>query len=196
MKNALNDYLSGRPVNLGGFTSAVTTVMGGGVPNVPPIQGDGTQVMPAMGGAAHIAQGVNHGSLNYRDTESAPKKSHTALDCRPHRGARRRCSRCFRPDAVQVAPVNAVPNVVNMAQEQAEEAIRSAGFEVGNVSTAKSDSVQEGHVISQDPGAGSHREEGTRVNLVISGGEDTFALPDVVDEKEETARRHARADGG
>ena len=76
-----------------------------------------------------------------------------------------------------------------MAQEQAEEAIRSAGFEVGNVSTAKSDSVQEGHVISQDPGAGSHREEGTRVNLVISGGEDTFALPDVVDEKEETARR-------
>ena len=100
MKNALNDYLSGRPVNLGGFTSAVTTVMGGGVPNVPPIR-DGTQVMPAMGGAAHIAQGVNHGSLNYRDTESAPKKSHTALDCRPHRGARRRCSRCFRPDAVQ-----------------------------------------------------------------------------------------------
>ena len=27
------------------------------------------------------------------------------------------------------------------------------------------------------------------MNLVISGGEDTFALPDVVDEKEETARR-------
>ena len=188
MKNALNDYLSGRPVNLGGFTSAVTTVMGGGVPNVPPIQGDGTQVMPAMGGAAHIAQGVNHGSLNYRDTESTPKKSHTALIV------------VLIVALVAVAAVafgltqcsgsgNAVPNVVNMAQEQAEEAIRSAGFEVGNVSTAKSDSVQEGHVISQDPGAGSHRAEGTRVNLVISGGEDTFALPDVVDEKEETARR-------
>ena len=187
MKNALNDYLSGRPVNLGGFTSANTTVMAGGVPNVPPIQGDGTAVMPAVG-SSHAAQGVNHGVTNYRESNTAPKKSRTGLIV-----------------ALIVAVVavigiavgltqcsgsgTAVPDVVNMEQEQAEETIRAAGFEVGNVSTAKSDSVEEGRVISQDPGAGSRREEGTRVNLVISGGEDTFEMPNVVNETEENARR-------
>ncbi len=50
MRYALNDYLAGRPVNVGGgFTSAETAVMGGVV--APMAAADGTAVMPAGMGA-------------------------------------------------------------------------------------------------------------------------------------------------
>ena len=167
MKNALNDYLSGRPVNLGGFTSASTVVMGG-VPNVPPIAGDGTQVMPAGMGNG-MQQGVNHGTTTYHGVEGEPKKKGrvglivalivAVVAVAAIAFGLTQCSGSGTP----------VPDVVNMEQTQAEETIRAAGFEVGTVSTAKSNSVEEGHVISQDPSGGSKREEGSKINLVRLG---------------------------
>ena len=187
MKNALNDYLSGRPVNLGGFTSASTVVMGG-VPNVPPIAGDGTQVMPAGMGNG-MQQGVNHGTTTYHGVEGEPKKKGrvglivalivAVVAVAAIAFGLTQCSGSGTP----------VPDVVNMEQTQAEETIRAAGFEVGTVSTAKSNSVEEGHVISQDPSGGSKREEGSKINLVVSGGEDTVTLPDVTGQTEDAARR-------
>jgi hypothetical protein len=64
-----------------------------------------------------------------------------------------------------------VPDVVGMAQADAESTITSAaGLAVGTISDAHSDTVPEGHVISQDPAAGTWVYSGSAVDLVISAG--------------------------
>lgn len=62
-----------------------------------------------------------------------------------------------------------VPNVVGQSQSQAESTLRASGLNVGT-STAYSDTVPKGYVISQDPGNGRTVDAGTTVNLVISNG--------------------------
>jgi beta-lactam-binding protein with PASTA domain len=70
-----------------------------------------------------------------------------------------------------------VPDVVGMSQAAAQSAITGAGLAVGNVTTAYSDTVAEGDVISQDPAAGSGVASGTPVDIVVSLG---ALVPDVV----------------
>jgi beta-lactam-binding protein with PASTA domain len=64
-----------------------------------------------------------------------------------------------------------VPDVVSMLQADAETAIESAGLVVGTISTAYSDTVAAGYVISQDPNAGILVAPGSSINIVISLGE-------------------------
>lgn len=57
---------------------------------------------------------------------------------------------------VAAAPVPvSVPNVVGQEQGAAQSAITAAALAVGTVATASSDKVAAGHVISQDPAAGT-----------------------------------------
>ncbi|MBQ3106778.1 MAG: Stk1 family PASTA domain-containing Ser/Thr kinase [Eggerthellaceae bacterium] len=87
MRLALNDYLAGRPVNLGGFGAAETAVIGsaaanagrGTVPNRPmgsastPVPAGNTQVMPGgMGGmsAGSGSRGSSPSSTSYRNNAS------------------------------------------------------------------------------------------------------------------------------
>jgi len=67
------------------------------------------------------------------------------------------------------APV-VVPNVVGESQAAAEAAISGAGLTVGTVTTAASDTVPAGNVISQDPAAGTSVAAGSAVDLVVSSG--------------------------
>ena len=64
----------------------------------------------------------------------------------------------------------AVPNVVGMAQADAQAAITAAALAVGAVTQQSSDTVPAGSVISQDPAAGASVAPGTAVNLVVSSG--------------------------
>ncbi len=63
-----------------------------------------------------------------------------------------------------------VPDVVGMAQADAESAITAVGLSVGMISAGHSDTVPEGHIISQDPAAGTSAAEGFEVELLISLG--------------------------
>jgi len=63
-----------------------------------------------------------------------------------------------------------VPEVLGLAQAEAEAAIIAADLAVGTITTENSDTVPEGHVISQDPAAGISVEEGSPVDLVVSLG--------------------------
>jgi len=63
-----------------------------------------------------------------------------------------------------------VPNVVGLSQGSAESAIISAGLLVGTETSAYSNAVPVGSVISQSPSAGTYAAEGSSVNLVISIG--------------------------
>ena len=102
MRLALNDYLAGRPVNLGeGFTSAETVVMGGVVPPVG--VADGTAVMPAMGGVspasptAALLQREQHQREEEQQEDHRHRHRHHRGSCRgrrhrvrPHVGQRER----------------------------------------------------------------------------------------------------------
>jgi beta-lactam-binding protein with PASTA domain len=79
-----------------------------------------------------------------------------------------------------VAPV-AVPNVVGLTQAAATTAIGAANLTLGEVTTASSETVDAGLVISQNPAAGgANVPPGTAVDLVVSTGPAPVAVPNVV----------------
>ncbi|MCK5565961.1 MAG: CotH kinase family protein, partial [Planctomycetes bacterium] len=61
-----------------------------------------------------------------------------------------------------------VPDVVGLTQAAAEAAITAATYTVGVVTTAYSDTVAAGNVISQNPVSGTAAAPGTAVDLVVS----------------------------
>jgi hypothetical protein len=61
-----------------------------------------------------------------------------------------------------------VPDVVGVAQADAETSITAAGLAVGTITTAHSPTVPVDHVISQNPAAGASVEEYSPVDLVVS----------------------------
>ncbi len=66
-------------------------------------------------------------------------------------------------------PLVAVPNVVGLTQAAATTAITNAGLKVGAVTTASSETVASGSVISQTPATGT-APQGSAVALVVSLG--------------------------
>ena len=71
----------------------------------------------------------------------------------------------------------AVPNVVGLTQDTATTAITEAKLKVGTVTQQSSSTLVAGNVISQDPASGSSIAPGSPVNLVISSGPQTVAVP-------------------
>jgi hypothetical protein len=63
-----------------------------------------------------------------------------------------------------------VPNVVGQPQADAEAAIIAENLVVGTIDTAYSETVTEGHVISQEPVGGTLLPRDSAVNLVVSLG--------------------------
>jgi hypothetical protein len=73
-----------------------------------------------------------------------------------------------------------VPNVVGMSQADAQSSIIVFNLTVGTITMVNSATVPMGHVISQDPIAGTSLAEGSAVNLVISLGPVMVNVPNVV----------------
>lgn len=63
-----------------------------------------------------------------------------------------------------------VPNVVDIAQADANAAIIAADFTVGNITTDCNETIAAGNVISSDPAAGATPGCGTAVDIVVSTG--------------------------
>ncbi len=74
------------------------------------------------------------------------------------------------------AEVLTVPDLTNKVQTDAEQAITSMGLLVSVDNTRYSDTVEAGHVITTNPGAGSTVHEGDTVSLYISQGQDTQSV--------------------
>ena len=64
----------------------------------------------------------------------------------------------------------AVPDVTGLTEDAARSAIQNAGLAVGNVSSAYSDSVASGQIISQSSVADTAVDAGTAVDFVVSMG--------------------------
>ena len=76
-----------------------------------------------------------------------------------------------------------IPNVAGQTVAEAKEKLKKANFEIGEEKSEASDTVEEGRVIRTDPDAGSARKEGTKVNLIISSGQQSFKIGNYVGRK-------------
>ena len=63
-----------------------------------------------------------------------------------------------------------VPSVTRMSLEDAQKAIKSAGFKVGNISYDWDESIGKGYVIYQQYQANSLLDKGTKIDLQVSSG--------------------------
>ena len=77
----------------------------------------------------------------------------------------------------------AVPKVAGQTVAEAKEALKKANFEVGEEKTEASDKVEVGRVIRTDPDAGTTRKEGTKINLIVSSGQQSFQLGNYIGRK-------------
>ncbi len=88
----------------------------------------------------------------------------------------------------------AVPNVVGLSRESAEDRIGDAGLAPGQIVEQESEDA-EGEVLLQDPASGSEVERGTAINLTVSTGIQTVDVPNVIGIGAGDAGGQLRADG-
>ncbi len=88
-----------------------------------------------------------------------------------------------------------VPELVDLKQADAEQAIIDAGLEVGDVELQADEEVRKGRVISQNPDADSRVDVGSTVDLVVSEGKPQVTVPSVVGEKRNAARQILEEEG-
>lgn len=201
MRLALNDYLAGRPLNLGrgnSFTEAQTRVMGavGGAAATVPLT-DGTQAMPYVGGNTSSPSSTgSFPATNFRD--QGPQKSN-----------KKPIIIAVIAAVLAIALIGglvwafagagdkemvAVPDVTGKTVDQASTEIRQAGFEVGTIGFGYDESVEEGCVISQDP-SGGEAEKGSNINLLVSQGDEQVEVPKITGMTPEAAKEAAAAKG-
>ena len=77
----------------------------------------------------------------------------------------------------------AIPNVAGPTVAEAKETLKKANFEIGEEKSEASEKVEEGRIIRTDPDAGTGRKEGTKINLVVSSGKQSFQLSNYIGRK-------------
>ncbi|AKA69960.1 Stk1 family PASTA domain-containing Ser/Thr kinase [Clostridium scatologenes] len=75
----------------------------------------------------------------------------------------------------------AVPSLIGMDLDSAKDVIEKSGLKLGDVSRQYDDSVPKGNVIKQDPQPDSDATTDTKINLVVSRGQEVknLTVPDV-----------------
>ncbi|ADI70204.1 serine/threonine-protein kinase StkP [Streptococcus pneumoniae] len=77
----------------------------------------------------------------------------------------------------------AIPDVAGQTVAEAKATLKKANFEIGEEKTEASEKVEEGRIIRTDPGAGTGRKEGKKINLVVSSGKQSFQISNYVGRK-------------
>jgi serine/threonine-protein kinase len=95
------------------------------------------------------------------------------------------------PAATQVT----VPAVQGRTQDEAKALITQAGLTVGTISQEASTAAQKGTVLGSTPAAGAKADPQTPVSLVIGGGPNTLAVPNVVGQKQAEAITRLKSAG-
>ncbi len=211
MRMALNDYLAGRPVTLpggAGFTSARTQMMGAvGAVNTQAATAviggiDGTQAMPGIVGA-----GVG-GMVSPSATGGFPPQNFHAAP--PQKKSKKPviialvavlavaliAGIAFALSMGGAAPAEEevdVPSVVGQTQDEAEFALKEAGFTV-KVEPKVDEGTEEGTVLSQDP-SGGKAAKGSEVKIVVAVGPEEKEVPSLAGLSEDEAKAKAKEYG-
>ena len=77
----------------------------------------------------------------------------------------------------------AIPDVAGQTVAEAKETLKKANFEIGEEKSEASEKVEEGRIIRTDPEAGKTRKEGSKINLVVSSGKQSFQISNYVGRK-------------
>jgi serine/threonine-protein kinase len=92
-------------------------------------------------------------------------------------------------DTPPVATQVTVPDLAGKTQDEATALITGEGLTVGTISREASTEQQKDTVLRSDPGSGDQVDPSTPVALVIGGGPNTVAVPDVVGQDQAAAIR-------
>ena len=88
-----------------------------------------------------------------------------------------------------------VPDLQGMSQDQARSALKSAGLELGNVTSVDSDKEKD-RIVSQDPATGTKVKKGTSIAVSVSSGKPAqVEIPSVVGIGREDAEAQLKALG-
>ena len=185
LKMALNDFLAGR--SNPSFTSAATSVLPAAVAGAG-IAGAAMAGAGQAGGATQVMAPVNGAGQSYEPSASTYSQNNTADK---KMSGKKKAGIAFGV-LVAIAAIAAacwfafgqgdkidVPDVTGMTTEQASQAIKAAGFEVGNMESVYDTSTEAGKVISQNPKSGDSASKGSKINLVVSQGTEQVEVPDV-----------------
>lgn len=178
MRHVLNDFLAGRPINLGEDISGLKTqVMGG----VAPMQ-NGTAVMSPVAGSQATGNFTQVGPRTYSAEDEAEaakkKKRNTIIGVIV-------ALLCIIGIAGAVFALNgsgdkvAVPDVTNKPIAQARTTLEQAGFKVGTETEVYSSTVSAGNVVSTDPQAGEQAQKGATIKINVSKGTEQITVPDL-----------------
>lgn len=176
MRHILNDYLAGRPVNLGDDISGLKTQVMGGVAPV-----NGTAVMNPVGGANGDAGRTTVNKAYAADANDEGKKK-----------SKRNVVIGVVVALLAVIGIVAaamalggnqemvnVPDVSNKPTAEARSELQAAGFTIGTETEVYNPDVEAGNVVSTDPAAGVQAAKGSSVNITISKGTEQVTVPDL-----------------
>lgn len=196
MRTALNNYLTGRPVTLttSDATSAATTVMGSvaaaaavGYAAAMPGVANGTAVMPAVDGNQATESGAygsrrsggyssqqqndqGYSRKNKNEDEGKGKRTPIILAIVAIVIVLAVIGVIFGLNSCSTTANGTVPDITGMTKSKAETTITKAGYVVGTVTEASSDTVTSGYVISQTPSANAQADSGSKIDFVVSTG--------------------------
>ena len=80
-----------------------------------------------------------------------------------------------------------IPNVAGQTVAEAKETLKKANFEIGEEKTEASEKIEEGKIIRTDPDAGTGRKEGTKINLIVSSGKQSFQISNYIGQQSKDA---------
>lgn len=171
MRTAINSWLNGNPMDLGGTTRVLYSA--DDATTVLPASSDKTSVMSATA----VKRAEDSGTSSGKKKMSNGKKAIIIIAVIAAIALIAGVSY-----AILGTDTETVPDLSGMTETEARQAIAEAGFEIGEVTEDYSDTVEEGLVMDQDPEADSTAKEGTEIDFVISQGPeppDTAIVPDL-----------------
>ena len=181
MRHALNDWLAGRPVNVGDVSNMQTQVMGG---PVPVIDGGSTAVLPAT------ADPSNKTAKGFHSNEPEPKKSKRGPIIAGIIAVLAIIAIAAGVFAMSnQGEMTTVPDVTNQPVETARKMLEDAGFVVGTETQVYNADIQAGNVVSTNPTANSQARKGSTVNLNVSRGTEQVTVPDLKNQTSDEAMR-------
>lgn len=185
MRQALNDYLAGRPIPGLGVHNDRTQVLGAGIPPM-----DGTAVMPKPIGTSPMGAGA---TTNFRSGKQPQP---------PQNDNKKKIIIGVVVVAIIAVIVSVaafafggsgeratVPDVTNMALGEAKTTLEEAGFKIGTETEVFSSTVDSGLVVSTNPPGDQEAVKGSRIDLSISKGTEQVSVPDLKGQTSEEAMR-------
>lgn len=178
LRQVLNAYATGRAVDVAEPTRVIAAPMGVGGAETR-VMSDATQAMVRPAGTA----GPGSTAAGPRVAASASSRGKGNYD-EPKKGNGAKIAAIVIGAIVVIAAavffasnlfggsgeMVIVPNVIDYTQEEAEDALKNAGFNVEYGKAVNDDEVEEGRVVDQTPDGNKEAPEGSTVTLTLSKG--------------------------